>query len=279
MLFVMRQRVRAAGHSLAGDGMLLRLRNASIALIAAIAAVGLGLTLFIAQLGFPSVFSSPIPGNPTEAGAVHDAVALTHSPAVSTSSPTLRVRSRAGAQEHPRHAGRSVNGKGDNSGGEVGGSRHVAVSPGAPQTPAGQQPVASVPVSTPTTPVTEPTASAPPATPVPPAVESSPKSSSDGQPKGASPGTTKPNAPSSAKATSDSGGSKSTGGKTTKSDGPTASGGKSSNAAAEKAGKDQSAAVAPPPVAPPATTPAPEPVSPAAAKEAADGSRSDGSHH
>jgi hypothetical protein len=272
MLFVMRQRVRAAGHSLAGDGMLLRLRNASIALVAAITAVGLGLTLFIAQLGFPGVFSSPIPGNPTEAGSVHDAVALTHSPSVATSSPALGVRSRAGAQGQPRHAGRPADGK-DNGGGEgSGGSRHLAVSPGTPQTPTKQQPVASVPVSTPTAPVTEPTASAPSATPVPAVVGSPSKSNSDGQSKGTSPGTTKSNPASSAKTTSDGSG-KSKDSQTTKSDGHTTSVGKSDNAAAEKAGKDQSAAAAPAPVAPPAAPPAPKPAGPAAAKEAADSAK------
>ncbi|HXS33854.1 MAG TPA: hypothetical protein VN758_08800 [Solirubrobacterales bacterium] len=277
----MRQRVRAAGQSLAGDGMLLRLRNASIALVAAVAAVGLGLTLFIAQLGFPTVFSSPIPGNPTEAGSVHAAVALTHSPAVATSTPALSVRSRAGAQGRPRHAGQTTANGGGNSGDRgVGGSRHVAVSPGSPQAPAGQQPVASVPASTPTTPVTAPTASAPSAAPTPAVVESPSKSGADGQAKGSSPGTTKPNGPSTAKVTSD-GSAKSKDGQSVKSDSQTPSVGKLSNAAAEKAGKDQSAAATTKPVAPPppAATPAPETVSPAAAKEAADSGESDRSRH
>ncbi len=280
MLFVMRQRVRAAGHSLAGDGMLLRLRNASIALVAAVTAVGLGLTLFIAQLGFPGVFSSPIPGNPTEAGSVHDAVALTHSPAVAASSPALSVRSRAGAHRRPRHAGQPANGDGNSGGRGGGGSRHVAVSPGAPQVPAEQQPVASVPASTPTAPVAVPTASAPSAAPAPTVVGSPSKPNADGQSKGTSPGTTKPSGPSTAKVTSD-GSAKSKDGQSAKSDSQNPSTGKPSNAAAEKAGKDQSAAATTTPVAPPppAATPAPETISPAAAKEAADSAKSDGSRH
>jgi len=50
--------------SLAGDGLLVRFRSTSIALLAVVAAVGLGLTGFIAQLGWPTVSSGPIPSGP-----------------------------------------------------------------------------------------------------------------------------------------------------------------------------------------------------------------------
>ncbi len=64
------------GSSLAGDGLLIRLRSTSIAILAAVAVVGLGLVAFISQLGWPSVLSGPIPQNPTR-GVVHnDPIAL-----------------------------------------------------------------------------------------------------------------------------------------------------------------------------------------------------------
>jgi hypothetical protein len=284
MLFTMRQRLWAAGQSLAGDGMLLRLRNASIAMVAVVAAVGLGLTLFIAQLGFPGVFSSPIPGSPREAGSVHDAIALTHGhrPAVAPSSPALSRRTGAVSVGNPHHAGRHAVGNGNDGG--RGGSRQAGVSPGTPRNPAGQ-PAAPVPVSAPAAPPGEPAASAPSPASVPAVVESPSKPSSDGQSKGVSGSEVKPNAPSSAKATSDGSG-KSEGYQTTKSDGNTVSVAKPNSAPAEKADKDQGAAsapktVAPPPPPPPSppAKPAPEMVSPAAAKEATYGGKLDRPHH
>ncbi|HMC50148.1 MAG TPA: hypothetical protein VKH20_05845, partial [Solirubrobacterales bacterium] len=58
--------------------MLLRLRRASIALLGLVGAVGLGLVIFISQIGWPGVFSGPLPGTPTRVGAVDDTIALTH---------------------------------------------------------------------------------------------------------------------------------------------------------------------------------------------------------
>ncbi|HEY0392721.1 MAG TPA: hypothetical protein VGC63_13540 [Solirubrobacterales bacterium] len=279
VLFVMRQRVRAAGQSLAGDGMLLRLRNASIALVAAVAAVGLGLTLFIAQLGFPGVFTSPIPAGPTKIGAVHDAVALTRSPAVSQSLPAVGGRPGAVGAGRPRHPGRAAVEKNSGSGAGRGGPRHLAVSPGTVRSPAGEQPNASVPAPAPAAPQAPPVASAPSPAPVPAAVES-PKPSPGGQSKESSDGEASLNS-ASAKAIGD-GSAKSKGPRTAGSDGHTASVANSNGSPAEKAGQDRSSAAAPKPTVPPpppAAKPAPETAGPAAAKEAADSARSDGPHH
>jgi hypothetical protein len=255
MLSKIRQRSWEVGQSLAGDGMLLRLRNASIALVATVAAVGLGLTLFISQLGFPAVFSGPIPDNPAKAGNVGNAVALTHGPDLVHPSPVPGSRSRTTASGHPRHAGRS------GSGGGRGGSDQIAVSPGAQRSPAEQSPAAPVPA--PATPTVEPSPSAPSPAPTPAVVETQPKG---GQPTGASGGGSQPNAASTAKATNDGSG-KAKAPLTSKSDGQVASAAKPT-APSEKAGKDQSAAASPAPVAP---APAPSgSSSPAAAKEAAD---------
>jgi hypothetical protein len=257
MLSKIRQRSWEVGQSLAGDGMLLRLRNASIALVAAVAAVGLGLTLFISQLGFPAVFSGPIPDNPAKAGSVHDAIALTHSPALAPSSSAPGSRSRTVAPGHPRQTGRS------GSGGDRGGPDQTAVSPGTQQSPAEQPPTASVPPPASVTPTVEPSPSAPSPAPAVAVVESQPNG---GQSTGASGGGSKPNAASTTKATNDVSG-KSKGPLTSKSDGQTVSTAKPTGPS-EKAGKDQSVAASPNPVAPPA--PASGSPSPAAAKEAAD---------
>jgi hypothetical protein len=65
------------GSSLAGDGLLIRLRSTSIAILAVVAVVGLGLVAFISQLGWPSVLSGPIPQGPAGGGVVHnDPIAL-----------------------------------------------------------------------------------------------------------------------------------------------------------------------------------------------------------
>jgi len=258
-------RLRAAGHSLAGDGMLLRLRNASIALVAAVAAVGLGLTLFISQLGFPGAFSGPIPGNPAKVGTVHDSIALTHSPGVA-SSPS-RSRSGAGsAAAVPTHSRRASNAGTPG----VGDSHRFTPSPDAQPGPVASQPTSSVPPSEPTAPPTAPAQSPAAAAPTPVAAGATPTGTSNGG--------SKPNAAAAVKAASD--GSKSAPSTTVKSKadkdgGQSVSVAKSNSSAAEKAAKDQSTAFSPQaPAAPTAAAgPAPEVSSPAAAKEAADGGR------
>lgn len=143
------------GSSLAGDGLLVRLRSTSIGLLGLVAAVGLGLIAFISQLGWPGVFSQPIPGS--RAGSVHDAIALTRpAPAAGISSAT-QAFSRAAV-------GRAVHGHGGTptSSGTpaIGGSRQLAVTGGETTTPA--SPPAPAP-----TPVAEPV----PQPPAPPAGE------------------------------------------------------------------------------------------------------------
>ena len=272
MLSKIRQRSWEVGQSLAGDGMLLRLRNASIALVATVAAVGLGLTLFISQLGFPAVFSGPIPDSPAQSGSVHDAVALSQGPAVGRSSTALGNRTDATAPRRPRHAGQV------GSGVSGGGPHQVAVSPGAQSGPTGLHHAASAPVSTPAPPAAGPSPSAP--SPAPVTVENPSKSGSNGQSQGGSDSKSTSSGPATAKLTSD-GKSKpepsSKGPTVSKSDGNTASVGKSNDSAAEKARHDQGAAAptpaAPAASAPSAVKPAPEATSPAAAKEAADSGR------
>src|SRR6478609_259611 len=266
MFSTIRQRAWEAGQSLAGDGMLLRLRNASIALVGVVAAVGLGLTLFISQLGFPSVFSGPIPGSPERSGAVHDAIALTHDPGPAPSSARVGHAVVASPNAHSRRQGS----RGSGSAG-VEGSRQLGVAPGTQSGPAAPHPASAAPVSEPAPQPAQPAPSAPAPTPT------SPPSGAGGQSKGTSDVKPASNAAAAVKAASDGSGKSTTspagtagdknGGRTTSTTG------KSPASPSEKAGKDQSVAASTPPTSavPPAASPeTPPATNPAAAKEAAD---------
>jgi hypothetical protein len=90
------------GSNLAGDGMLVRLRSTSIALLGVVTAIGLGLVAFIAQLGWPGIVNSPIPSGPAEAGSIHGAIALTRERVVAPPSPRQVHSPRSGAAAPPR---------------------------------------------------------------------------------------------------------------------------------------------------------------------------------
>lgn len=79
---------RAIGTTLAGDGLLIRLRSTSIGLLGAVAATGLGLIAFAANQDWPGAFNSPIPPAPPALSAVDDAVALD---AAAATGPASRV--------------------------------------------------------------------------------------------------------------------------------------------------------------------------------------------
>jgi hypothetical protein len=163
------------GSSLAGDGLLVRLRSTSIALLGVVTAVGLGLIAFISQLGWPGVLNAPIPGPPTEAGTVHGAIALTQpkesggqvAPAVAAGTPARGTRV---PPEPPQSSGIA--------GSVVGDSHQLSGSGAAAQPPAPGANTPPAPTSTPTpepesSPVTA-TATPTPAAPTP--VASSPVS-------------------------------------------------------------------------------------------------------
>jgi hypothetical protein len=134
------------GSSLAGDGLLVRLRSTSIGLLGVVAAVGLGLVAFVSQLGWPGVFSQPIPGSPTEAGTVHDAVALTRpAPALGVSNATHAL-SQGGARRAVRgHRG----GPAPTGTPAIGGSRQLAATGGETTTPASPAVPAPAPAAEP----------------------------------------------------------------------------------------------------------------------------------
>jgi hypothetical protein len=184
------------GSSLAGDGLLVRLRSTSIALIGLVAAVGLGLIAFISQLGWPGVLNAPIPGSPAETGSVRDAIALTRPArggpttalAVAPSTPARAVR--VASEPAP---GRSGGGSG------VGGSRQlsgkgetqppapessVPPAPAAPPAPSAEpesSPVTTSPPPATTQPVASAPVSKPPATSAVSTSKEEPASSSPGK--------------------------------------------------------------------------------------------------
>ncbi len=274
------------GSSLAGDAMLVRLRSTSIALLALVTAIGLGLVAFISQLGWPGIVNSPIPSNPTEAGAVHGAIALTHSPPAAAHSPRRSPRSRAAGA-----AGKAAPTRGHavparNSAPGVGGSHQLGGSPAGPSPTAEAQPQpTSVPVSQPTG-APQVTTPAPSASPAPVVAVAEPPRSSVTSSKDSSASGSKPVSPSSgpstAKVKSDSvvkAKAPSPGrfsGKDSHYSAPSQPSGYSASKAAGDAAVPPSAAVPPPPTA---TKDVPEVPGYATDKEARDAEGSDRPHH
>lgn len=261
--------------SLADGSMLLRMRRASFALFALVGAVGLGLLVFIAQLGWPGVVSGPLPGPPTRAGTVDTAVALAESPATAAGAigPAAVEDGRPARDSSQRESGGTNNSGGQGSS-QLGRAKKLAAAPGAQPGQGSNQPAAQPPASTPAPAPTTPTTSAPSTV----VVESPPQSSSADQAKKASsnPRTTETAV---TKAVSDSAGStgsnaKSQGQKSATDRGTSSGSSKASEAASAKAKRDESAAKAKaPPVAAAPAPSAPPAQSPAAAKEAADAAR------
>jgi hypothetical protein len=248
--------------------MLLRMRRASIALLALVSAVGLGLILFIAQIGWPEALSGPLPGAPTtRAGAIHGAVALDRSG--SPAGRPLTVGAGGPAQSAPPRGSRSA----DDS--QLGHAKKLANAPGKEKGAGGAQPLPSQPATEPA-----PVAAAPPPAPV--AVEGPPQPNSGGSVTAS----VDPKASEAAVGKAVSDGGKSAAATATKSQGEKSANDKSTSSASSKSGdaastkahRDESAAKAkakakvPPPVAAPEKS-APAPPSPAAAKEAADAAK------
>jgi hypothetical protein len=161
------------GSSLAGDGLLVRLRSTSIGLLGIVTAVGLGLIAFISQLGWPGAFNAPIPGSPREAGTIRDGVALTQ-PAPQSES-TLRPsasapHSLAARPTSSRHAS-SPHGSRADSG--LGGSHQLGApgtstrTPAAVQSPSAPEPTGQAIAAVPAAPApTAPPAASGPSTSV-----------------------------------------------------------------------------------------------------------------
>ncbi len=149
-----------SGSSLAGDGMLVRIRTTSIALLGIVTAIGLGLVVFISQQGWPEVFSGPIPAAPQSAVVHNDTI---------EASPAGSGVSTAGSQRAGDPSSSSSS-RGSSRGGAdsgLAGSRQVGdVSPAADAAPGASQPAPSPSPAPPAEPAPVPVAAPAPA-PVP----------------------------------------------------------------------------------------------------------------
>jgi hypothetical protein len=243
------------GFSLAPDSMLLRLRRASLALLGLVGAVGLGLVVFISQLGWPGALTSPLPSPPAKIGTIHDGVALTQ--------PGPRGRAVAGRQSGVAAAGlapgaarRIPRGSGESG---LGNSRKLAVAPAASPAPGSQPPSPSPPTPAPEP---APVVSTPaPSSPTTAGVEKAPTTTGASKASNDS-------ARAAGLAPAKSQGQPSTAGK------DSSSSSKATEPASGKARRDESAAT---PAAPASAAPASS--SPAAAKEAADAANASQGRH
>jgi len=270
-----RQRLHAIkGMSLMGDGMLVRLRSASIALFGLATVVGLGLIVFIAQLGFPGVFISPIPGDSSKVGSVDEAIALVQSGGVDSPERLRGGRRSPTAHQAPRREYSPVDAG-------LGGSRSLAASPAPQPSPAVAPP--------PPSPDPAPGPAGQPATPAPvsPSPTPAPDSTTVSVPKSSSESQSKTTSSSKSKSKSKSKTSKSVSSKTTSEKGGKSGShytpsSKSNDDSSDKAEEDQ--------IAPPSKTTVPAPVEPKSKqvpevpekgvdKESADSGKSDKYRH
>ena len=139
---------KVIGSTLAGDGLLVRLRSISIGLLGLVAAVGLALVAFVSSQGWPEILNSPLPASPPKISAVHDAVALRPPPSA------LRAgvgggRGSGPASRPARHAGGAPP-SGRNGGGKGRVGAQQVAGPSQPAAPPSQP--APVPVAQPTVP-------------------------------------------------------------------------------------------------------------------------------
>lgn len=136
-----------------GDDLFARARSAWIALLGLVTATGLGLVVFISQLGWPLVFSGPLPESPVQ-GVVHnDTIALLEA--------VPRTALHAGGPRPRRVVSRTVGSPQPNGERSLGVGTELVVSPQV-ETPEGDakpppEPPASHPVAEPATPPPPPT--------------------------------------------------------------------------------------------------------------------------
>lgn len=177
---------RVIGSTLAGDGLLVRLRSTSIGLIGVVAATGLGLVAFIAGQGWPAMLNSPIPKSPPAVTAVHDAVRVGGSPP-SPSTGTLARVSRTGRTVTLSGSGTGTHVAFPRAGGLHGahavGGGASSPSPGPTPAPAQSHPVAPEPQAPPA-PTGQGNETVPASTPVPSSPSVQPVSSSVHGPDG-----------------------------------------------------------------------------------------------
>ncbi len=175
------RRFLAARPSLAGRGLLERMRSTTFALLGTIAAIGLALVAVISLQGWPSLPISPLPRPPAAGGEVEDAIALAPGRAALDPRGPASV-APAGPRRHggapdPRTPQLSGSGQLDGQtaappptpvGGDPGGGEPPPPSP-APAPPAAQPPPAQPPPGVPPPSPSPPPPPVPVAPPQPPA--------------------------------------------------------------------------------------------------------------
>jgi hypothetical protein len=130
------------GSSLAGDGLLVRVRSTSIGLLGLITAIGLGLIAYVSNQGWPDVFSGPLPQGPVPT-LVHNDTIVGPSLSPGVAGGHGLGPSRRGAVSSQPPAGTP---RGGNS--QLGGSHQVTGQGKGQPPPAGQAPPAAQPSPT-----------------------------------------------------------------------------------------------------------------------------------
>jgi hypothetical protein len=125
------------GSSLAGNGLLVRMRRATIALLAVVAAVGLGLIAFVSQVGWPTVFSGPIPAGPEPGVVYNDPIAA---PRLFVSQSSTRAQAAVRRAAATRLEGAGAGAPSVRPGSEVGSSHQLEAPPVEPAPPAQSPP-------------------------------------------------------------------------------------------------------------------------------------------
>jgi hypothetical protein len=162
--------------SLAGDGLLERMRSTAFALLGITAALALGLVAIAAQQGWPDLPFSPLPGPAAKQGEVHGALVAAPPGDAGVGSAQPAARAVTGAAAAPTDGGGT-----DKSGSRLSGSRQLEV-PVAGEEPAADAPSgqdAAPPPSQVALPPTAPPAAAPEPSPEPAAPAASPPSKSE----------------------------------------------------------------------------------------------------
>lgn len=140
-----------SGSSLIGDGMLVRLRSSTLAILGFVAAVGLAMVAAVSQQGWPDVLTGPLPQAPSADFARNDPIAA---PVDAFAPPPVFAGIERSPRDRPKRRPGSSNAV---AASKLTGARQVAAAP--------SEPAPAAPTATP-----EPVAAAP----APPAAASAP---------------------------------------------------------------------------------------------------------
>jgi len=156
----------------AGDGLLIRIRSTSIGVLGLVAAVGLGLTAYVSNQGWPEVFSGPLPQQPRSELIHNDPIV----------GPRLDAAAASPAQRRPEGpigSRTARSGAVESPGSRLASSHQVSVpAEGHPPVGGGSAPAGEPAASQPSPPRGAPTSEAPGSPPA-----STPQQAKEGSPK------------------------------------------------------------------------------------------------